>query len=136
VVGAGGLLAEVREVHFSRDAEGFYAWAEKNFNKKRTQIKTYMAAATAADDKLFKNLEDFRRRGLGHQTSARSSGRTFRDWTAPVDAVAERARVEQRRLAQEEFLTRQQEREAESKLGLPRFWRVSCIPTRVARARP
>jgi hypothetical protein len=52
-------------------------------------------------------------RETGHDRP--TSGYFRRDWTAPVDAVADRAREEQRRLALQESLTRQQEREADAR---------------------
>ena len=118
-------------MHFAKDEKGFFVWAEKNFKRGRDQIRLYMAEATASNDKLFKNLEDFRRSGLGCTGSTRTVGRIYREWTAPVDAVASRAREEARRLALEESLTRQQERDAEAKLrvrhmGLQKFWEKAC----------
>ncbi len=118
-IAAGEKLYEVRDGHFARDASGFYAWAEKNFGKKQTQIRTYIALATARlakPQRTFKNIDDFKRKAQGH--SRPTSGRTHRAWAADVDAVADKARAEMRRLAAEDALTRQQEREAEAKLGL------------------
>jgi hypothetical protein len=116
---AGEKLNEVRDGHFSDDAASFYAWAEKNFGKKRTQIRTYMAAAAARAVKPFKSLKKVRQDFLGHKPAAVGPGtRTYREWTATVDAVADKAREDARRLAAEDALTRQQERDAEAKLGL------------------
>jgi hypothetical protein len=118
-IAAGEKLNEARDGHYAHDAPGFYTWAEKNFGKKQTQIKTYMAVASARlakPQKIFKNIDDFKRKEQGH--SRPTSGKVYRDWTASVDAVADKARADMRRLAAEDALTRQQEREAEAKLGL------------------
>lgn len=112
---AGNLLTEVRETHFEGDAKGFFEWAEKNFGKTRGHLRTYMALSTDTSRKSFRTLDDFREyRGEDRQRT----GRVRRDWTAPIDAVADKARREAQRLALEDNLTRQQERDAESKLGL------------------
>jgi hypothetical protein len=66
-----------------------------------------MSAARALEhkpQKTFKHLDDFRRKGLGHDR--RTEGRVHREWTAPVDQVAQKARDEARRLAIEDGLTR------------------------------
>lgn len=114
---AGKLLREVREIYFQDDAPGFYAWADKNFGKSASTIRTWMAIGSDAKSKSFESLTHFSRERLGRQ-SARSSGRLHREWTAPVDAVAEKAHREAQLLAFEESLTRRQERDAEAKLGL------------------
>lgn len=118
---AGEKLTEAQEGHFRGDSAGFLKWAEKTFGKKRDQIRTYIAAAATAPDKPFKSLRHFQSSpksdgGLGREgPKARP---VFRDWTAPVDAVAERARAEQQRLASVAEMTRREERKAESQLGL------------------
>jgi hypothetical protein len=116
-IAAGEKLIEAREGHYENDAVAFFDWAKKEFGKERTQIRAYMALTSVSSRKSFKNLEQFKR----HQDPDRhnqTTGRRFRDWTAPVDAIAEKARDEQRRLIAEEEMTRRQEREAEAKLGL------------------
>lgn len=116
---AGELLSEVREIHFERDAKGFFAWAEKNFGKKPDQIRTYVALVETVSDKSFKSLADFKREtNRGGYAQKPTSGYVHREWTAPVDAVADKARKEQARLAIEDGLSKRQEREAEAKLGL------------------
>lgn len=114
---AGEKLNEAREGHFDKDAEGFWKWADDKFGKSRVQIRLWMGFAAATSDKSFKSLSDYKHRHLGHK-HATPVGRVLRDWTSPVDAVAEKARAEARRLAAQEEITRQQERDAEAKLGL------------------
>jgi hypothetical protein len=116
---AGEKLNEARDGHFDGNTQGFFKWAENTFGKKPTYIRTCMALAASAEAKSFKTLEHFKKTpktegGLGHNRPAR----TFRDWTAPVDAVAERAREEQRRLGEAAEMTRREERKAEAQLGL------------------
>lgn len=111
---AGDKLIEAREGHFDGDTSGFFKWAQKTFGKKPTQIRTYMALAAADADKPFKSL----RKLTGHEAPTGPGSRIYREWTGPVDAVADRARDEQRRIAAQEALTRQQERQAEATLGL------------------
>ncbi|HLJ21488.1 MAG TPA: hypothetical protein VKU84_14875 [Stellaceae bacterium] len=113
---AGEKLAEAR-THFANDAKGFYAWAEKAFGKKTTQIRTYMALGAPSANNSFKSLRHFESEGLKRQSQAARS-RMHREWTAPVDTIADKAREEQRRLQDAEMLSRQQEREAEGRLGL------------------
>jgi hypothetical protein len=116
---AGEKLNEARDGHFEGDSSGFYSWAEKNFGKKRTQIKNYMAVAAASltkPQKKFKNLEDFYRRERGRKRP--TSGRIYRGWTEPVDAEVARARAEQARLAEEEYLNKRQEEAADTKLAM------------------
>lgn len=109
---AGEKLNEARNGEAADwSAKRFYAWAEKTFGKKPTQIKTYMAVAMATSRKPFKTLDEVTR------PNRPTAGYLRRDWTAPVDAVAEKARREQFRLAQDETLTRQEEREADRKLA-------------------
>jgi hypothetical protein len=118
-IAAGEKLNEARDGHYKGNTSGFFSWAEETFGKKREQIRLYMASAAARNGKSFKSLKHFRREGLGHTPEPMGPRtRIFREWTAPVDAIADKAREEQRRLALAEDLTRKQEREAESKLGL------------------
>jgi hypothetical protein len=112
----GPLLVEAKEGHFVGDAAGFYDWAQKKFGKSRTQIRTWIGYAGVIEDKSFKTISNFRyspktKGGMG-QAPPRS-----RSWTQPVDDIAERARREAFRVAQEEALSRAEERDAEHKLG-------------------
>jgi hypothetical protein len=113
---AAPLLLEAKEGHYQGDTAGFYDWAHKKFGKSIAQIKVYVGYARASVDKPFKHLEDFQRQTKPSRYD-HTAGRKFRDWTAPVDEVAERARREAFRLAQEDALTRAEEREAERKLA-------------------
>jgi len=114
---AGEKLTEAREGHFEGDIKHFYEWAEKNFGKKRDQIRTYMALVSTVSRKPFRTLDDFHKSRGKPVKGYADTPRLHREWTAPVDAVAERARRESMRLAQEDALTRAQEREAERKLA-------------------
>jgi hypothetical protein len=114
---AGEKLIEAQEGHFDGDSAGFYRWAEKEFGKSRTHIRTCIAYAGAGGAKSFKSKKEAqyapkKEGGLGWVKPV------SRSWTGPVDDIAERARNDARRLAAEEELTRQQERDAEAKLGL------------------
>ena len=62
-----------------------------------------MGLAAASSRKSFKSIAEYRRHK--GDTGAATSGRLFREWTAPVDAVAEKARDEARRLAAHDELT-------------------------------
>jgi hypothetical protein len=115
-VNAGEKLNEAKDGHFDGDTAGFLRWAEKTTGKGRTQINTWMGVAAASSHKSFKSLADYRYKERGHQ-GASPTGRLSRSWTAPVDAVAERARKEAFRLIQDEALTRAQERDAERALA-------------------
>lgn len=110
------LLVEAKEGHFQGDTTGFYEWAQKKFGKSQSAIRTYLAYRSAQHDKPFKNIEEFKREKSPSRIDY-DSRRRSREWTAPVDDIAERARREAFRLAQDEALTRAQEREAEKKLG-------------------
>ena len=118
---AAPLLVEAKEGHFDGNTAGFYEWAQKKFVKSRTQIMTWTGYAIAVPHKPFKNIQDFRyapkkEGGLG-RNPIHNIGRVGRSWTRPVDEVAERARKEAFRLAQEDALSRAEEREAERKLA-------------------
>lgn len=116
---AGAKLNEAREAHFDGNTVGFYQWAARNFQKSVSQIRLYMRLAAARSDKprkAFKTLDDFQR-STGVDRSGSSSG-PRRDYIPDVDAVSQRARDEARRLALEDNLTRQQEREADHQLAL------------------
>lgn len=113
---AAPLLVEAQEGHFAGDTAGFYDWGQKKFGKSRTQIRTWTAYAGALESKPFKSLHETRYTpkatgGLGQ------SRPLSRSWTQPVDEMAERARRDAFRLAQEESLSRAEEREAERKLA-------------------
>jgi hypothetical protein len=115
---AGKLLAEVRETHFEGDAAAFFQWAQKNFGKSPTTIRSYIAFDASSAHKQFKSLNEMNRAAGARNIPVGPGSRIQREWTRPVDAVAERARAEQQRLAREDALTRQQERQAEAQLGL------------------
>lgn len=111
---AGEKLNEAREGHYENDVERFWEWAGRKFGRTRTTLRTWMVIGALPPSKSFKSQRDFQR-GLGNNPTP---NRIHRDWTRPVDDIAERARNEARRLAAQEELTRAQEREAEAKLGL------------------
>lgn len=116
---AGDKLNEAKDGHFDGDTSGFWSWATKNFAKSRDQLRTYMARAQARSHKSFKpHKNPTLRHTSGRQPKPSYPGAYIhREWTVPVDDIAERARKEQFRLAQEEALTKAQEREAERKLA-------------------
>jgi hypothetical protein len=116
---AGEKLAEAEDGHFDGDSKGFYRWAEKEFGKKPTTIDTWVALAAARGRNSFKSLRQFRQApkeegGFGKKDNKPA----YREWTAPVDAIADKARIEQRRLIASEHVSRQEEREAKLKLKL------------------
>jgi hypothetical protein len=116
----GPLLVEARDGHFKGDSIGFLAWGTKKFGKNQETIRRWTALGAAATPKPFKHLEHFAhtpkaRGGLGHTPRIPPGPR--REWAGPVNEVAERARREAFRLAQEDALTRAQERDAERKLA-------------------
>jgi hypothetical protein len=113
------LLIEAKEGYFAGETAKFFDWAQRKFGKSHDSIRTYIALGTSKRSSSFKNLEEFtytpkKQGGLGKTPY---DSRIRRDWTVPVDEVAERARREAFRLAQEESLTRAQEREAERRLA-------------------
>jgi hypothetical protein len=113
---AAPLLVEAKEGHFAEDEAGFFKWVQKEFGKSIRQTTRWIVWARADAGKSFKTLHQFEHTpksqgGLG------SERRLGRSWTKPVDEIAERARREAFRLAQEEALSRAQEREAERKLA-------------------
>jgi hypothetical protein len=55
----------------------------------------------------FKSLKEHRREQSQRDTRARTSGHVYREWTAPVDALAEHAREEQRRLQDTDYIVSQ-----------------------------
>jgi len=115
---AGEKLIEAKDGHFANAVTAFWRYAEKTTGKSRTTVTTWMGAAAVADRKTFKSLRQFRQSpkhegGLG----VLDSKPVVRDWAAPVDAVAERARREAVRLAEDDIRTRAQEREAERALA-------------------
>lgn len=112
---AGEKLNEAHRGHFQGDTKGLLDWAEKTFKKKREQLRGYMASASPTIDK---SLDTITKVKAAAGIRAEPSTRVFREWTAPVDGIADRARNEARRLAAEDSLSRQQERQAEAKLGL------------------
>src|SRR5262249_4367905 len=84
--------------NFEGDTSGFYRWSEQNFGKKPTQIMTYMSLTAASSRKSYNSLSHLRREtGSIDDTGARTSGHIYRDWTAPVDNVAQKAQAEARR---------------------------------------
>lgn len=114
---AGEELNEAQEGHFDGDAAGFWRWAEKSFGKSKAQIRIWMALGSHKASKRFKTLEEVEEKVFGYPRSS-AGPRLRRDWVSPINEVAERARAEANRLAQEEELTRAQERDAEAKLGM------------------
>jgi hypothetical protein len=117
---AGPLLAEAKEAHFQGDTARFYDWAQKKFVKSRETISTWTAWGSLDRPKAFKHITDFVRTpkaegGLGHKSKTIPIVR--REWATPAAEIAERARREAFRLAQEESLSRAEEREAERKLA-------------------
>jgi hypothetical protein len=107
---AGAKLVEAKGGHFEGRTTEFYEWADKTFRKTRGRIRAWMAASGQSNTKSFKSLRET-------ESPARKPGASvYREWTAPVDAIAERAQREALRLGEE--LTRKQERDAEAKLGL------------------
>jgi hypothetical protein len=112
---AGEKLNEAQEGHYEGDAGRFWKWAEQKFGKTQSTLRTWMALDVETSHKRFKSLQDHQKKSLGWKGQVHS---IKREWTVPVDDIAERARNEARRLAAQEELTRQQERDAEAKLGL------------------
>lgn len=114
------LFAEARE-SFSSFSE-FSSWANRQFGIKETQATRYLNAG--------KYLQNYpRARGEASLTAAlRSAGKESRptggavrrEWQPDVDAIAERAKREQERIARayEDELTRKQERDAQRELSL------------------
>ncbi len=111
---AGKKLNEAREGHFDGDAEGFWGWAIDSFGRSKAAMRDWMATDVQTGNKRFKSLQDFQKKALGRKGQVHS---VKREWTIPVDDIADRARNEARRLAAQEDLTRAQERDAEEKLG-------------------
>lgn len=113
---AGDKLNEALEGHFDgRPRSDFYEWAEKTFGKKPTQIRTWMASAAASADKPLKSL----REASGHKPPPTGPGsRIHREWTAPIDAVADKTRREQLRFQREDELSKREERKAIDQLKL------------------
>jgi hypothetical protein len=73
-----------------------------------------MALGVHKSSKRFKSLSEVEEKVFGYRRPPVAR----REYTLAVDDIAERARNEARRLAAQEELTRQQERDAEAKLGL------------------
>lgn len=116
---AGEKLIEAREAYFEgKRPSDFYDWATSKFDKSTTQIRTYISLAGHATGKSFESLRDFERKAQKQPSRVNRPRGMVRGWTAPVDAEAQKARDDARRLAAQEELTRRQEREAEAKLGL------------------
>jgi hypothetical protein len=122
-IAAGAKMIEARDGSNLKPGE-LYEWTKLNFNLGKDSASLYIKLAESTGygvqraipvSKPFTSLDDFKRRGLGRDVP--SSGRVAREWTAPVDDIAERARREAHRLREAE-LTRAQERDAERKLAL------------------
>jgi hypothetical protein len=113
---AAPLLVEAQESHFAGDLAGFHRWVQKKFGKSPRQTTRWIGWARVNLPKSFKTLHEARYtpKSLGGLGEHRPLGRS---WTQPVDEIAERARREAFRLAQEEALSRAQEREAERNLA-------------------
>jgi hypothetical protein len=100
---------------------GFEAWVKRTFNISPTQARRYMSIARTTSSKqngrarTFESLREHDRHT--GRDSRPTGGAVRRDWTAPVDDIAERTRREMERIRDAE-LTRQQEREADHKLAL------------------
>ncbi len=114
---AGEKLTEAKP-QFSSASE-FYAWANRHFGVRETQVKTYLSLAKDTGKSVgaapITSLSDFQRSHLGHNRP--SSARVARDWHPDVDAAAARAKADAERIRDAE-LTRQQERAAEQTLAL------------------
>jgi len=113
---AGPLFLEAREGHFVGNTAGFFKWCETEFGITQAYTKRCLAYSGSGGHTTFKTLHKFKytpksEGGLGHNIPR------SRPWTQPVDEIAERARKEAFRLAQEESLSRAEEREAERKLA-------------------
>ena len=107
---AGAKLAEVKDGHFEGRTAEFYEWTNRNFHKSQARIRAWIVASGRSGAKSFKSIRE-------SENPARKPGASvYREWTAPVDAIAERAQREALRLGEE--LTRRQERDAEYQLGL------------------
>lgn len=87
---------------------------DKAFGRSKAAMRDWMATDVQTGNKRFKSLQDFQKKALGRKGQVHS---VKREWTIPVDDIADRARNEARRLAAQEDLTRAQERDAEEKLG-------------------
>lgn len=114
----GDLLAEARP-QFDTYAE-FLSWTYRHFGFKETQSKEYLSVGRVREKKAaapprVASLRDFQRTHLGRDRP--TNGAVRREWTAPVDDIAERARREAERIREAE-LTRQQERDAQRTLAL------------------
>jgi hypothetical protein len=113
------LFVEARE-GFDTSAE-FLSWAFRHFNIRESQANDYLTVGrqrrigTAATGST--SLKDALRKVGRHRPK---SGAVHRAWQPDVDALAERTRREQERLAKlaEEEMTRKQEREAQRELSL------------------
>jgi hypothetical protein len=118
----GPLLSEAKESHFQRNSMGFLAWTKEKFGISQTTTYTCLRYEARDRSKSFESQEDFLRTpknkgGAGWSRPAPGS-RMSREWTGPVDEVAQRARKEALRIAQEDVLSRAQEREAYKKLAV------------------
>lgn len=115
------LFVEARE-GFNSNAE-LYSWAHRHFDVGERQTDRYLSAgkhlrisrpigreAPLSLDKILRDAGQIRP----------TSGRVVREWQPDVDAIADRARREQERIARaaEDELTRKQEREAQRELSL------------------
>jgi hypothetical protein len=120
------IAAGTKMIEASATLKGqdLYNWTQRHFELGTTQTKIYINLAKASGygvdavaptTKSFKNLDDFQRQHLGRNRP--TSGRVLREWTQPVDDIADRARKEAQRIRDAE-LTRVQEREAERQLAL------------------
>ena len=114
---AGEKLIEAEDGHFEDNTPAFYRWAEREFGKSRTSIDTCMAFAGARGGKSFKTKHETKYAPKKHGGQGWVKP-LARDWIAPVDAIADKARDEQRRLIASDHVSRQQERDAKLKLKL------------------
>jgi hypothetical protein len=113
-------LIVARDGHFDGRLSQFYDWAEKQFGKNKATIRSWIVFGSSEHRKSFKNKEqfDFAPKSQGGLGKTPRPSVTRSEWAAPVGEEAKRARAEQRRLQEDEFRTRVQERKAEAQLGL------------------
>ena len=114
---AGEKLLEARDGSFEGRVAEFYDWAERNFGRKQTQLRQYVNLVTKETKFGAPKVTSLRdhERSLGRDRP--TGGAVRRDWTAPVDDIADRARRDMERI-READLTRAQERAADQTLAL------------------
>src|SRR5262245_23859535 len=90
-----------------------YDLSESALNRLRTEALATLPLASILH-KSFKSLKEHRREQSQRDTRARTSGHVYREWTAPVVALAEHAREEQRRLQDTDYIVSQLSRRSGS----------------------